>query len=245
MALKGNLKDLSIIDVIQLLNRVNQTGALVLSDNGQKAWLYYQKGQLVDARTADFRGMDALIQVVDWTGGEFEFEPGVPPQGETIQMELHRVIMQALKIRDERKEEQRRKAEEASKKRPLDAALNEELGKAVAGTEFVLYAGLADPSGVLLAEVRTAKAPPGIDEFRDWVLDSAVKHPNGALSRMFLENEIGATVVARAGTDRIAIVIAEKGPSFGVVSLWAGKLVARFAASHAPTNGANGSVRES
>ncbi len=245
MALNGSLKDLAIVDVIQLLNRVNQTGALVLRDNGQQAWLYYRNGQLVDARTADHRGMDALIEVVDWTGGDFEFEPGVPPQGETIQMELHRVIMQALKIRDERKEEQRRRTEEAAKRRPLDAALNSELEKAVAGTGFVLYAGLADASGALLAEVRLAKAPPGIDEFRDWLLDSAIKHPSGALSRMFLENEIGATVVARAGTDRIAIVIAEKGPSFGVVSVWAGKLVARFAAAHVPANGANGTVKGS
>jgi len=235
VALKGSLNDLAIVDLIQLLNRVNQTGALVLSDDGQRAWLYYQKGQLVDARTGDRRGMEALVEIVDWGSGNFEFEPGVAPQGETIQMDLHRVIMHALKIRDERKEEERRKAEAASQARTLqNAALNEELAKAVNGTEFVLYAGLADASGAVLAETRSAKAPPTIDKLRDWLLRMATSHPGGDLIRMFLENEIGAAVIARAGSERIAVVVAEKGPSFGAVSLWAGKLVARFTARPAP-----------
>ncbi len=236
MALKGDLRELAVVDLIQLVNRIHQTGALTLARDGRKARLYYRGGQLVDARTAEHSGNEALVDIVDWTDGEFEFEQGAaPPQEETIQMELHRVIMSALRIKDERKEDERRRAEEQARVRAAqDASVNEELAKLAAGADMMVYICLADTAGTALAETRTAKAPPSIDSLRDWLLKMAKSHPSGDFKRVFLEDEMGTTVVARAGSDRIAIFVAEKGASFGSVSLWVGKAVARLAALQVP-----------
>jgi hypothetical protein len=235
VALKGNLRDLGVVEVIQLLHTVHQTGRLVLTSDHQQAWLHYRKGQLVDARTGNRTGTEALVEIVDWSSGEFEFEPGVAPQEETIQMELLHVIMRALKIRDERKEAERLKAEtELQLRASQSASLSEELAAFVAGTDIVVYAGLADASGVLLAETRTAKAPPGMDQLRGWLLELAKSHPGPEFKKVFVEDEVGTAVIARAGAGRIAIVVADKSVPFGAVSLWVNKLVVGVAARTPP-----------
>ena len=235
MALKGNLRDLAVVDLIQLLHTVHHTGLLLLTSGQRQARLHYRKGQLVDARTRDQAGLEALVETVDWTSGEFEFEQGVEPQEETIEMDLPRVIMHALKIRDERKEAERRKADEASQLRASqNASLSEELAAFAAGADIIVYVGLADSSGGLLAETRTAKAPAGLDELRDWLLNLAKSHPGPEFKRVFVENEVGTAVIAQAGGGRIVIVVADKSAPFGAVSLWVSKLIARCSARAAP-----------
>lgn len=235
MALKGNLRDVAVVDLIQLLHTVHQTGLLVLTAGHRQARLYYRKGQLVDARAGEHSGLEALVEIVDWASGDFEFEQGVAPQEETIQMELLHVIMNALKIRDERKEEERRRTEEESRVRASQsAALTEELGTFAAGADTLVYVGLADSSGVLLAEARNAKSPPGVDELRDWLLRLVKSHPGTDFKKVFVDDEVGTAVIARTSAGRFAIVVAERGAPFGAVSLWVSKLVVKFAARPAP-----------
>lgn len=235
MALKGNLRELAVVDLIQLIQRIRQTGLLTLASDGNQARLYYRDGRLVDARAGEHSGSEALVDVVDWTDGDFEFTQGPTPQEETIQMDLHRAIMNALRTRDERKEEERRRKEEQSKRQVApDPKLSEELAKLMAGADMMVYASLTDASGTVLAEARAAKAPPSIEALRDWLIQTATSHPGGDLRKAFLEDDAGTAVVARAGSGRIAIFIAEKGASFGSVSLWVGKAVGRLIALEEP-----------
>jgi hypothetical protein len=229
VALTGNLHDLAVVELIQLLQRVHQTGLLVMTSGEQQARLYYRKGRLVDARNGGHTGIEALVDIVDWDSGKFEFEQGLETQEDTIQMDLHHVIMQALKIRDERKEEARLKEEEEARIRAAAApSLGDELAAFVAGTEIIVYAALASASGELLAEARASRLPADVDELRDWLLHLANSHPGRQLRRVFVENEVGTSVVARLEDERIAVVVAERGAPFGAASLWMGKLAARF-----------------
>ena len=100
MALKGNLEDLSVVDLVQFVHQTHKTGALVLNGDGGEAQLFYRDGDLIDARLGNEAGLEVLVRTVDWSRGEFEFQQGVEAQAETIQMDLHRAVMNAVKIRD-------------------------------------------------------------------------------------------------------------------------------------------------
>ena len=50
MALKGNLKDFSVTQILNLINQSRKTGVLHLSSSGAaEAKLYFREGMLIDA----------------------------------------------------------------------------------------------------------------------------------------------------------------------------------------------------
>ena len=117
MALKGTLKDMAIIDLVQFPHSGRKTGHLIISGTDGEARLSYEKGSLVHAALGDVSGMDALVRVVDWNEGAFEFLPDVEPEARSIDLDLHRAVMQALKMHDElkRKKSERQARETSSK----------------------------------------------------------------------------------------------------------------------------------
>jgi len=234
--LKGHFRDqVGVVEVIQFLYSVRQTGRLVLTSDHRQAQLHCRKGQLVDVRAGDQAGTDALAEIVDWASGEFEFEPGVAAQEETLQMDLLHAVMHALKIRDERNEAERRKTEEELKLHlNQNSSLGEVLDAFASGADMIVYVGLADALGALLAEKRTAECPPGLNQLRDWLLKLTQSHPGPEFKKMFIEDEVGTAVIARAGSDRIAIIVADKSTPFGAVSLWANRLIAAITAHVTP-----------
>jgi hypothetical protein len=56
MALKGNIKDFSIIQLLNLINLAKKTGALYIESSSKSAKLIFREGKLVYATT----GMDAV-----------------------------------------------------------------------------------------------------------------------------------------------------------------------------------------
>ncbi len=99
MALLGSLMDIGIIDLLQFPHTGRKTGVLVVASPDDSARLHYLDGKLVHAITADVSGQDVLTEIVGWTEGEFEFRTNTAPSEEhTIHADLHRAIMQALKV---------------------------------------------------------------------------------------------------------------------------------------------------
>jgi hypothetical protein len=49
MALRGNLRDFNITQLLNLINLARKTGALTVSDKGREARIYFQSGKLVHA----------------------------------------------------------------------------------------------------------------------------------------------------------------------------------------------------
>lgn len=115
MGLKGTLADLGIVDLIQFPHAGRKTGEMTITGKAGEAKLYYEKGALVHAVLDDHTGMEALVLLVDWTEGSFEFNPDVEADVRTIQVDLHRAVMQALKLHDEMKlEEEQKRAQQSS-----------------------------------------------------------------------------------------------------------------------------------
>lgn len=86
MAIRGNLSEASLPDVLQLLAMGNKSGCLTLHVDDSSGSIYFDSGRISYASVSD-RDLDtddAVFAMFTWTHGAFSFEPGEnPPAGVT------------------------------------------------------------------------------------------------------------------------------------------------------------------
>ncbi len=225
MALNGALADLGVVDLVQFPHAGRKTGELVIAGAapGQEAHLFYAKGKLVHAALGRAKGLAVLVDVLGWSDGRFEFKADVPAPETSIEIDLHRAMMQALKIRDELKEEARRSAEQGAAPADVSAAV---LRQFVEAASWALFAGVLGADGAIAAQASVGKPPEGLEALRASLHALSSGYPRRALKRIFAEDEEGAVVLVRLASGGSLLVVAGKGAATGVVSVGVGKLAA-------------------
>jgi hypothetical protein len=99
---RGNLSDVHVAELVHLIAQGRKTGALAMNSRDDEALLYFRKGTLVDARTGQDLGLDALSQIVGWSSGTFEFRSNATTSDMTIEMDLHDALTEAARIHNEK-----------------------------------------------------------------------------------------------------------------------------------------------
>ncbi|MBA3340919.1 MAG: DUF4388 domain-containing protein [Gemmatimonadaceae bacterium] len=87
MAIRGNLNEASLPDVLQLLAMGSKTGTLSLTVDRSLGTICFEGGRICYAAIANRRLdiEDAVFAMFKWTHGFFSFEPGVhPPAGASL-----------------------------------------------------------------------------------------------------------------------------------------------------------------
>ena len=73
-SITGDLSDISIFDIVQILENSRMTGALALRSGTRSGNVYFNDGQVVDAVYGQKIALDAFAELVDFSTGQFEFE---------------------------------------------------------------------------------------------------------------------------------------------------------------------------
>ncbi|MBV9490775.1 MAG: SUMF1/EgtB/PvdO family nonheme iron enzyme [Verrucomicrobia bacterium] len=99
----GCLRNFSLLDVIQMVCVAQQTGRLEVQAGAKKARIFLVRGQIVHAETEGVVGEAALLEILCWKRGNFEWI-GSPesPAARSIQASWEHVLMEAIRQRDER-----------------------------------------------------------------------------------------------------------------------------------------------
>jgi len=87
VAIRGNLSEASLPDVLQLLAMGGKSGCLTLNVDDASGSIYFDNGQISFASLSEREvGIDdAVFAMFTWTYGAFSFEPGVvPPAGASL-----------------------------------------------------------------------------------------------------------------------------------------------------------------
>jgi hypothetical protein len=101
-AFAGDLATISVFDTIQAIENSRLTGALVLGNTAQAGRVLFNDGQIVGAETGKFTGHDAFRQIVEVTGGTFEFQKASEPFPVTIESSSNTsLILDSLRQVDE------------------------------------------------------------------------------------------------------------------------------------------------
>jgi len=70
----GDLSVISVFDAIQAIENSRLTGALVLGNNAQAGRVLFNDGQIIGAECGKLTAREAFRQIVEVTGGTFEFQ---------------------------------------------------------------------------------------------------------------------------------------------------------------------------
>lgn len=98
----GTLRDLHLTDIIQIKCLGGSTSLLEFtSPKGEKGVIFFEKGQVRHARTADVEGVAAFNRIIQWQSGSFTELQSVGPVPRTIDGDWQMVLMHAVKEADE------------------------------------------------------------------------------------------------------------------------------------------------
>ncbi len=105
MAIRGNLNEASLPDVLQLLAMGSKTGTLSLSESGLSGAICFENGRVCHAAVSgrSLGTEDAVFVMFKWNHGLFSFEPGVqPPEGaQKISLDPQGLLLEGARRVDE------------------------------------------------------------------------------------------------------------------------------------------------
>ncbi|MFY9225050.1 MAG: DUF4388 domain-containing protein [Blastocatellia bacterium] len=101
MALVGDLKDLALVDIIQINCIGRNTARLTVHYPIGDGVFYFQDGDIVDARFGELTGIDAVYQALRFSEGSFRIDTGISAPIRTIYDPWANILMEGMRIIDE------------------------------------------------------------------------------------------------------------------------------------------------
>jgi tetratricopeptide (TPR) repeat protein len=100
--LSGNLSDVNLFDIIQIIENSGLSGVLLISAPSVNGELHLTEGLIVGAQAAEEEGMPALQKLLDSVDGTFEFEKSSKEFERTIKASSNTaLILDMLRAKDE------------------------------------------------------------------------------------------------------------------------------------------------
>ncbi len=148
MAIEGSLKDMSLVDIIQLICRNREESQITVEQSQESGAIYLAEGRIVHALQGDAVGEEALYQLLQWEEGRFRIEKNQSSPEQSIHRPWTAILMQVLQRLDEERDAQQAPAQQTSTVQEADSTFLEELAERVPG----LVAGyITDTLGMTLA----------------------------------------------------------------------------------------------
>lgn len=99
--LRGNLAQMTVMDLLQSLDMGRKTCSLILGNNGDKCQMFFTDGQINHATYGDLKGEEAVYKVLLWTGGSFEIDFNGSSREQTVSRTTQGLLMEGLRLLDE------------------------------------------------------------------------------------------------------------------------------------------------
>jgi len=100
-ALRGELSELPLFAVLQMLDLGRNSGAVHIRSDGDDGSLWLVDGRPVHAETKSQKGFDAAVALVNAATGSFRFEPEVEAPEVTITANVTELLLESARIQDE------------------------------------------------------------------------------------------------------------------------------------------------
>ena len=98
---RGNLLQMSAMDLFQSLELGHKTCRLSLSNKGERCDMYFNDGQINHALYGPLRGDEAVYKVLTWTEGLFEIDFSGSSSEQTTTRSTQGLLMEGLRMLDE------------------------------------------------------------------------------------------------------------------------------------------------
>ena len=101
VALRGDLSEIGLLDVIQILDNCQKTGQLQVSSEGQAGTIFFNVGRIVNAIYQEKAGEQAMYALVAVKGGAFEYQPSATAFDVVIHNSNTNLLLEGLRLLDE------------------------------------------------------------------------------------------------------------------------------------------------
>jgi CheY-like chemotaxis protein/predicted regulator of Ras-like GTPase activity (Roadblock/LC7/MglB family) len=170
--LKGRVENISLASFLQLLEVERKTCTLSVSTVDRSGRLFFRGGRPVGAETGELTGRAAALEIVTWEHADIEISDVCPVEGPEIEGGLTFLLMEGMRLEDEREREPGTEGEEpevrfgesevapqASAGPDLSGAIREALERAIEA-RGALAAVLVDAgSGAVIAAAAGLRGP--------------------------------------------------------------------------------------
>src|SRR5512138_3317938 len=99
--IEGNLAQIPLVDLLQILAVNRKSGRLALEREGEQAEILLDQGRVVDARTRHVEGEKALYRLLGRREGQFAFVPGPSGAQVRIDRKVEELVLEGLRLADE------------------------------------------------------------------------------------------------------------------------------------------------
>jgi len=99
--IEGNLSQLSLPDLMQILALNRRTGRLSLVRGTERGEIHVAEGRPVNARVGPVEGEKALFRLLPWTEGTFELVTAAPSGKPRIDRSMDEALMEGMRHADE------------------------------------------------------------------------------------------------------------------------------------------------
>ena len=94
---KGNLAQLSLLDILRMLSSARRTGRIDVQSAGKNGELYLENGLIVHAVSGTLMGENVVYSLMGWLEGEFGFTPNIAPPERSIQTNTEQLLLEAAR----------------------------------------------------------------------------------------------------------------------------------------------------
>ncbi|MFT5727823.1 MAG: CRP/FNR family cyclic AMP-dependent transcriptional regulator [Desulforhopalus sp.] len=100
----GQISDISIVELCQMVNSSQKTGRLNLESNDERATILFNEGELVHAEYKTILGRDAFYEIIGIENGRFKFAQGLTMKEKKLDVlgGFMGIIMEAMQRLDDR-----------------------------------------------------------------------------------------------------------------------------------------------
>ena len=98
---EGDLKQISLPDLLQIFSANRKDGVLALSHNKKKGYIHILEGRVVSARIGRVSAEKAFYRLLLWDFGKFRFTPGSPQVENHIDLPTDQLLMEGMRQNDE------------------------------------------------------------------------------------------------------------------------------------------------
>ena len=95
--LRGNLAQLSLVDILRMLSSGRRSGRLDIRQGSKTGEIYLELGNIVHAATGTQIGDKGLYALMGWLEGDFSFSPDIPSPERSIDTTTEQLMLEAAR----------------------------------------------------------------------------------------------------------------------------------------------------
>ena len=224
MALTGSLADMNAFDLVQFPASARKTGELVIAGMQQEARLYYQNGQIHHAVCEQELGFDAVLKLLAFTEGQFEFRNDITATERSIHVSVSELLVDALY------QQQPLVDAEATFDTHLSemAGIREAVDAVAVDHIYLRQVARYSYDGQLLGNWVRENNEDACELPVDQVIQTLKHHPREGLNKITFIEDTGTIVATLLDDDTILMLSADSSASPGMVSLMSSRLTQTF-----------------